>query len=159
MTNETWKPIPAFEGRYEVSDIGRVRSLPRQVDCRDKKGVWRTRGVPGRVLKTGDCRGYRIVNLSPEGTVAVHLLVARAFLPGAGQDVNHKDGVKHNNALANLEWMSKSENQRHAVDAGLKSQAVRVRHPTTGQVFSSIAQASRAAKCRAKAVSSSWERV
>lgn len=157
---EVWRDIPGYEGRYQVSDQGRVRSVDRYVRGVSKKGAEYTRKLKGVVLRTGDCRGYLIVNLSPTGTIAVHILVARAFVPGEvrGYDVNHKDGVKTNNTAGNLEWVTKGRNQQHAVEAGLKSQAIKVKCPHTGKVYHSISQAARAAGCRAKTVSQRWIR-
>lgn len=106
---EIWKDIPGYEGRYQASNEGRIK------------------GAYGRVLKPGNCRGYSIVNISGYGTIAVHLLVARTFLPLPNETVNHKDGNKKNNALINLEWVTRSENQRHAVNTGLKNQAKAVK--------------------------------
>lgn len=142
MTTEIWKDIPGFEGRYQASDQGRVRSVDNYVRCgRGGKGL---RLVRGRVLRPGNSRGYLIVNLPPAGTIAVHLLVARAFLSPrpAGAEVNHKDGVKVNCAPANLEWVTKTENQLHAVAFGLKTQALPVVSPS-GVHYPSIAQAAK----------------
>jgi len=127
---EVWKDIPGYEGRYQVSDLGRVRSLDRWVRAVAKNGREFQRRVAGTILSPGLSRGYPIVNLWPTGTVAVHLLVARTFLPGGVGDVNHVDGVKTNSALSNLEWISKSGNQLHAVRIGLRQQALPV---TDGQ--------------------------
>lgn len=113
----------------------------------------------GTVLRPGDCRGYPIVNLSGYGTIAVHLLVARTFLQkqADAEDVNHRDGVKANNALVNLEWCTKSRNQQHAVELGLKTQAKAVRAPS-GVVYPSISRAARAEKVRAR-TAAGWEHV
>jgi hypothetical protein len=127
---EVWKDIPGYEGRYQVSDLGRVRSLDRCARGVSKKGREYQRCVRGVVLARGYSRGYPLVHLWPGGTIAVHLLVARTFLPGGRGDVNHMDGVKDNCALSNLEWGTKSYNQQHAVRAGLRRQALPV---TDGQ--------------------------
>lgn len=142
---EIWKDIPGYEGRYQVSDFGNVRSVARKVQGVAKNGRVYRRSLKGKALAPGYCRGYLIVNLSGHGTVAVHLLVARAFLlkPLHAENVNHVDGVKANNNLANLEWCTKSHNQRHAVSTGLKSQARSVTAPS-GKVYPSIAQAAKA---------------
>lgn len=105
MSEEIWKVIPGYDGRYWASDQGRIR------------------GPMGKVLRPGRCRGYLIVNIHGAGTIAVHLLIARTFLKNTNEQVNHKDGDKHNNALTNLEWVTRSENQQHAVRNGLKSDA------------------------------------
>lgn len=130
MTTEQWKDIPGYVGRYQVSDQGRVRGA---------------RGV----LKPGACRGYLIVHLWPKGTVAVHRLVASAFVDGhsPGLEVNHKDGDKHNNRAANLEWVTKAQNQMHAVAIGLRRQARRVVAPS-GVEYPSITQAAKAERVR-----------
>jgi len=157
---ETWKDIPGYEGRYQVSDEGRVRSIDRVVRGVSKAGREYQRQVLGTVLRPGSCRGYLIVNLHPSGTVAVHLLVARAFVAGfaTGLEVNHKDGNKKNNAATNLEWVTHQGNQAHAVAIGLNSQAVPMRHPETGEVFPSITQAARHAGRRHRTIAKEWAR-
>jgi hypothetical protein len=157
---ENWKDIPGYEGRYQVSDQGRVRSLDHRVRCTDKRGVERTRVSPGRVLRPGLCREYRIVNLAGAGTVAVHLLVARSWVEGyeVGLEVNHKDGVKANCSAGNLEWVSKTANQNHAVDLQLNTQAVRVRDPATGRVWPSIARAAKETGISKPRITATWER-
>lgn len=109
---EIWKPIPGYEGMYEVSDSGRVRSLDRP----DARGVWRR----GRVLcpmwlgATKSHRGYAAVALHRGGNRdvrKVHRLVAQVFsAPGEGPFVLHGDGDTSNNALSNLRWGTPSEN-------------------------------------------------
>lgn len=108
MPEETWKPVPGYEGKYEVSDLGRVRSLDR----RDAIG----RPIRGRVLKAGvSSRGYEHVSLSDGRralTRAVHTMVLEAFRgprpPGA--EACHGEGGARDNRLANLRWDSHSEN-------------------------------------------------
>lgn len=157
---EDWRDIPGFEGRYQVSDQGRVRSIDRMVRAVSKAGREYQRKVRGVVLRPGRCRGYLIVNLHPLGTIAVHLVVARAFVDGfaAGLEANHKDGDKENNAALNLEWVTHRENQIHATDTGLNTQAVRVVHPQTGEVFPSIARAAAANDCSHRIISKKWAR-
>ncbi len=104
---ERWKPVPGYEGFYEVSDRGDVRSLKRAT-------------TSGKVLKLSKTKhGYLKVTLSKNGehkTAAVHRLVALAFLenPDNKQEVNHKNGIRTDNSLENLEWVTNSENQLHA---------------------------------------------
>lgn len=105
--NENWKDVAGYEGRYQVSDQGRVR------------------GVTGKVLSPNrQNSGYHIVHLYLGGKATrkpalIHRLVAAAFVQGAGPDVNHKDGDKKHNAASNLEWATKSENMLHAHATGL----------------------------------------
>lgn len=103
MTEEQWRPVPDFEGRYEVSDQGRVRSLDRIVP---RKGL-----VRGRVLSLGPHPGgYLLAHLYPGGAKrvarTVHGLVAEVFLGPrpAGMQVCHADGDPKNNAVPNLRY-------------------------------------------------------
>lgn len=118
--NEVWKPVLGYEGIYEVSNIGRVRSIDRVRVLSDG----RTRFFPGVTLvgKVGT-HGYRAVTLSDKvaRTVVVHRIVAEAFLPREiGKNwINHRDGDKLNNAADNLEWCTPKENTAHMIEAGL----------------------------------------
>jgi hypothetical protein len=109
MQTETWKPIKDYEGWYEVSDLGRIRRI--------KKGVG---AKCGRILNpSSGFTGYLAVVLSKNCKVKnflVHRLVAAAFLPPDPdrQFVNHKDGVRTNAALSNLEWCTAHENSKHS---------------------------------------------
>ena len=109
---ENWKPVVGYEGLYEVSDQGRVRSVDRIT--RDGRR-WK-----GRVLSTNKVStGYLRAVLSVDGKynhVYVHRLVADAFVPNpqGKLEVNHKDGNKKNNVASNLEWVTHSENGLHA---------------------------------------------
>lgn len=111
MSAETWKPCPSFKGYYEVSDLGQVRSLHgSQVLVR---------------RPTVSTQGYLQVHLTGGGldkVLPVHRLVALAFLtPVSGKTgVNHKDGNKFNNRVANLEFCDVGENNRHALRTGLR---------------------------------------
>jgi len=110
---EVWKEINGFEGNYEVSTEGRVRSLSRRLKSR-----YGSRLKIGKVLKTAvNGSGYKYVSLSKEGKASshrVHKLVARTFIPITDVEVNHKDGDKLNNFSTNLEWCSRSQNAIHA---------------------------------------------
>lgn len=112
---ESWRPCPGFESFYDVSDLGRVR--------RSAPG---TNTEPGRIVKVvARHDGYLQVHLTAgpaRSSKAVHCLVALAFLgprPFPGAQVNHKDGDKPNCRLTNLEYVSASENVRHAISTGL----------------------------------------
>jgi len=90
--------------------------------------VYSTGGSRLTKLRPGKKRGgYRFVGIRGCKYEMVHRLVAKAFIPNPGQmpEVNHKDGNKDNNAAANLEWCTRAQNARHAVDNGLASSGVR----------------------------------
>ena len=112
---ENWKAIAGYEGYYEVSNLGNVRSIPHEV-C-TKGGVKRM--SPGRNLIQKKARnGYMRVHLSKEGEAryhAVHRLVATAFVfnPDNLKQVNHKDENKANNQAENLEWCTRSYNCKY----------------------------------------------
>lgn len=116
---ERWVPVAGFEGFYEVSDLGRVRSLDRFVTHKTPGSV---RKCPGQILTPGtEAKGYLFVTLWRDGScqyVKVHHLVARAFLPASEKpQINHKDFDKKNNGASNLEWVTAQENSRHRIAA------------------------------------------
>lgn len=118
---ERWQEIEGFEGLYEISDEGRVRSLPRVVPFRVNFSR-RVRG--GLKALTLDKDGYLQVSLSKFGvpyTRKVHRLVADAFIERSefDEDVNHKDAFKANNHWRNLEWCTHKENSEHAAQIDL----------------------------------------
>ena len=114
MKNEEWRDVAGYEGRYQVSSMGRVKSLERK-DC-----LGRT--VKERVLKPCDNgRGYLYISLS-DGTGEhkrhyIHRLVGEAFVsnPLEKEDVNHKDENPSNNHASNLEWLTHKENLNYGM--------------------------------------------
>lgn len=144
---EIWKPTPGFEDRYEVSNLGRVRSVAFLQRYLLRNGKEAYRQTPAKIIAQQVTNsGYALVHLHRNGerkARTVHSLVAVAFLPGSDRTINHINGDKLDNRLVNLEWASYSDNHRHAVATGLNRQAVRVRNPATGQIYPSISQAAK----------------
>ena len=122
--NEVWRPIARSGGAYEVSSLGRVRSMDREVR-HPSGGIAIKRGM---VLKpVADSYGYLKCKVTEDGKLVerkIHRLVAQAFLPPTDlPQVNHLDFDRSNNVVANLEWVNNSDNMRHAVAAGRHSSA------------------------------------
>lgn len=116
-TPEEWRPVVGYEGWYDVSDLGRIRRVKAAPGA-----------TVGAILKIQPNRnGYATVRLSqgPRRKHArIHQLVARAFLPpppSSAHELNHKDGVKLNCRANNLEWVTRSENLRHAIANGMRT--------------------------------------
>jgi len=109
-----WAPIPGFEGRYEASDTGLIRSLPRKIET--QRGV---RLIRGRVLKPGKLGNTNHRHVVLEGRVdrPVHCLILEAFvgLCPPGMEARHLDDDPTNNRLDNLAWGSRRENSADAI--------------------------------------------
>jgi len=143
MEQEIWKDIPGYEGLYRVSNKGRVKSMARQ---------W-TAGQ-GRILNKGESilselsvgvehkkygSGYKAVILSNglRKQFRINRLVAEAFIPNPDNkpEVNHIDGDKTNNHVNNLEWVTREENQQHAVKTGLRVMPKRSKSPLAKKII------------------------
>lgn len=107
MEEEIWKDINGYEGLYQVSNFGRVKSCER-IDANNHP-------IHEKILKQSKCQGYLCVNLYKNGVrkmVKVHRLVALAFIPNPYHkpEVGHKDETRDNNRVDNLEWVTTKEN-------------------------------------------------
>ena len=138
---EIWKDVIHYEGLYQVSNLGRIKSVPKV----DRLG----RFHPEKILSQADNgNGYCVVNLKHDGNQkmrTVHNLVAEQFVPNPLDllEVNHKDGDKNNNRADNLEWCIHAENMQHAVDNGLHTKfgQRKVLCVELGLIFDSIKEA------------------
>jgi hypothetical protein len=119
---EQWKAVVGYEGLYEASNLGNIRSIDRVAISNNG----RTRALKGKVLvqvTTPD--GYKRTQLNKDGKGKMyfsHRIVAEAFIENNDNlpQVNHIDGDKSNNIVTNLEWISRSDNQHHAYGTGLQ---------------------------------------
>ena len=120
--DEIWKDIKGYEGLYQVSNFGRVKSLERYRENHSK-----LQKVEEKIKATRkDSQGYLLIDLykdNKQKTVRVHRLVAEAFIPNEDgkQTVNHRDGNKENNKVSNLEWATFKEQNHHFYKKNLKS--------------------------------------
>lgn len=123
MTEEIWKSVVGYEGLYEVSNLGRVKSVSKIVKYR-RWGATTEKKLNEKIIKPSASLYYHVTlsNDRIKKDFLVHRLVAIAFLPNPESlpDLNHKDGNKLNPLLDNLEWVTKSENHKHAYRIGLK---------------------------------------
>lgn len=126
LMKEIWKDIEDYEGLYQVSNMGRVKSLARTRKAYTPgKGDW-VAPVKERILRASISKdGYYCVVLAKEGVnkhQRVNRLVAEAFIPNTENkpQVNHIDGNKLNNRVDNLEWVTAKENTIHSVKNGLQ---------------------------------------
>lgn len=127
---EEWRPVPGYEGYYEVSDLGHVRRLKQASGTQTERIL--------KLLPQGHKGEYQSVVLSRHSQIKsfpVHRLVALAFIGPLPRrhEINHKNGIKTDNRPANLEYVTKSENQLHALRTGLR---VNYRDPVTGRFLS-----------------------
>lgn len=114
---EEWRSVDGFEGLYEISSFGRVKSLARKYND--------GRVVSDFIRKSARSNGYRNITLTLNGVhygFGIHVLVARTFLknPDSKRTVNHEDGIKHNNHVSNLSWATDTEQIIHAYRTGLQ---------------------------------------
>ena len=120
---EIWKDIVGYEGLYQVSNLGRIRSLDRYVNSAIKNSNKVIK--KGKILKPNpNWNNYLQVHLSKNGKgkmSVVHRLVAQTFIPNPNNlpQVNHIDGNKFNNSIENLEWCTAKENINHSWKLGL----------------------------------------
>ena len=152
--DETWADIPGFDGCYQVSNLGRIRSyLSRGCAKHRREPVTLSGSLVG---------GYVQIALRKAGhttQLMVHRLVAEAFVPNPNKkpEVNHINGDKADNRADNLEWTTRSENMKHAfytLHRRLGSKGKRVRCIETGVVYPSVHAAARDVGISATQISS-----
>lgn len=153
-----WKDVKGYEGLYQVSDDGQVKSVGRYKPNHSKM-QYVPESIKAQRINPG---GYFVVDLykgNKQKTIGVHILVAEAFIdnPNCKETVNHIDGIKTNNYVSNLEWATPREQNIHFYQHGLKSaegirkainamneaNAKKVMCLDTGRIFKSASEASR----------------
>lgn len=115
---EEWREIPGYDGRYQISNFGRIRSVPYvNYQSSSHPGIMMKRHIPGKIMSpTNNGNGYMIIALRYKGSKRknhyIHRLVAEAFIPNPDgfAEVNHIDYDKGNNIVTNLEWVSREQN-------------------------------------------------
>lgn len=122
MESLIWKPIEGYEGLYEVSNKGDIKSLPRRKGLKNGCSYI----TKERILRPSmTTTGYWKIELTKDmkkKSKKIHRLIAKAFIPkveGKPQ-INHIDGNPLNNEISNLEWSTQQENVQHAIDIGLR---------------------------------------
>jgi hypothetical protein len=143
--DKDWLDVPGYEGFYQINRSGIIRGVCRLVVLVNGK----LREVPERLIKPRiNNRGYLAVRLSRNGetkTKFIHKLLAQAFIPNPDNKpfVNHKNGIKTDIKLENLEWVTHSENIQHAYNTGLISPKGKlIIDKCSGRMFVNIHEAS-----------------
>lgn len=118
LPNEEWRDVVGYEGLYQVSNMGRVKSLERQSSTFCQKGTMCTYSVNEKICKQHTVGGYLMVHLSNNNKkklVRVHRLVAMSFMPNPNNypQINHINENKTDNTLGNIEWCTCKQNNNH----------------------------------------------
>jgi hypothetical protein len=111
---EQWKDIQGYEGIYKISDFGNIKSFKFNKELN---------------IIGSNCNGYRKVCLSKDGVInkfLIHRLVGFAFIPNPENkpNINHKNGIRNDNRVGNLEWCTQKENALHAFEIGLSKKGI-----------------------------------
>jgi hypothetical protein len=122
---EIWKDVVGYEGSYQISSLFRVKSLKRIYEVTKQGRIYKVFQKEKDLKSTINGKGYYCVGLYKDNkktTFLVHRLFAKVFIPNPENKphINHINGIKFDNRIENLEWVTHSENIQHAYDTGLK---------------------------------------
>ena len=124
---EVWKDIPGFEGFYQVSNKGQIKSLSRElINKNGKKSVLKEKIMKKQLFNTGYYKVRLTDNEGDKKNYFIHRLMMLAFVGDSDKQVNHIDGVKTNNVLENIEYVTPRDNLVHAYDTGLRPSATKI---------------------------------
>ena len=162
---EIWKDVVGYEGLYQVSNLGRIKSKYRVITIHEKRGIKERPQKEIYVIPTKDKKGYYRTSMcvgNKHICPLVHRVVAQAFIPNPynKKEINHIDGNKENNKVDNLEWVTHLENMQHASKNGLMPKKLRARPVykiKDGKIlkrYISICEASRQEKIHRASISS-----
>lgn len=129
INEEVWKDIKGFEGSYQVSNLGKVRSLDREITKTNRHGDVQNFKLKGKELRFNDNgKGYLSVQLGRGNRRYVHRLVAEMFIdnPFELPTINHIDNNTKNNNVTNIEWVTQQENIQHKVRQGRQHKGERI---------------------------------
>lgn len=125
IAKEEWRDIPGWEGRYSASSLGRIKSLPKKVTL-FHGGLYHTLE---KIIKQRKSNGYLFVALfdgKRRLDIQVHIIIGRTFIENKENKpfINHKNGIKDDNRVDQIEWCTAAENNQHAYDTGLAKGAM-----------------------------------
>lgn len=157
FSNEEWRDIPRYLGRYQVSSYGRVRTFPKDVSYMNPNGTYSYQILGGEIMRQQkDAKGYCYITLSQENLSVsqelVHRLVAESFIPNPNfyPVVNHKDENPSNNHRDNLEWCTYQYNCTYGTALSRMSEKARERGRRIGMYSLSDGSLIKVFKCPAE---------